>query len=162
MHSSSFIQQELSLYDNYIDFTPVTIHACVHLIGCRTQHDCEESTRSTERATILCQRRNSPWLSMRWVSYVGRKKPITPILFFAWRRIGLRCYHPWLSFRLLYGRKFSSAKNFVKSDCRALRQEFIFVKRRPSLVCSSVVRFCEKISQDFNLVKKLLWRKRRN
>ena len=28
---------------------------------------------------------------------------------------------------VLYGRKFSSAKNFVKSDRRAVRQEFIFI-----------------------------------
>ena len=32
--------------------------------------------------------------------------------------------------------KFSSAKNFVKSYRREVRQEFIFVKRRSSLVCS--------------------------
>ena len=46
---------------------------------------------------------------------------------------------------VLYSRKFSSAKNFVKSDPQALRQEFIFVKRRSSLICSPVVRsslFC--------------------
>ena len=54
---------------------------------------------------------------------------------------------------VLYGRKFSSAKNFVKSDRRAVRQEFIFGKRRSSLVCSSVVPSCEKIRQAFNLVK---------
>ena len=41
---------------------------------------------------------------------------------------------------VLYSRKFSSAKNFVKSDRRAVRQEFIFVKRHSSLVCSLVVR----------------------
>ena len=42
-------------------------------------------------------------------------------------------------------RKISSANNFVKSDRQAVRQEFIFVKRRPSLVRSSIVRsslFC--------------------
>ena len=46
---------------------------------------------------------------------------------------------------LLYSRKFSSANNFVKSDRQAVRQEFIFVKCRTSLVCSSIVRsslFC--------------------
>ena len=32
--------------------------------------------------------------------------------------------------RVLYSKKFSSAKNFVKSDRQAVRQEFIFVKRR--------------------------------
>ena len=32
---------------------------------------------------------------------------------------------------ILYSKKFSSAKNFVKSDRRAVHQEFIFVKRRP-------------------------------
>ena len=32
--------------------------------------------------------------------------------------------------KLLYSKKFSSAKNFVKSDRQAVRQEFIFVKRR--------------------------------
>ena len=36
--------------------------------------------------------------------------------------------------RILYSKKFSSAKNFVKSDRPAVRQEFIFVKRRSSLV----------------------------
>ena len=35
---------------------------------------------------------------------------------------------------LLYSKKFSSAKSFVKSDRPAVRQEFIFVKRRSSLV----------------------------
>ena len=43
------------------------------------------------------------------------------------------------SFGLLYSRKFSSAKNFVKSNRQPVRQEFIFVKRRLSLVCSSVI-----------------------
>ena len=38
-----------------------------------------------------------------------------------------------------YSRKSSSAKNFVKSDRQAVRQEFIFVKCRSSLLCSSVV-----------------------
>ena len=36
--------------------------------------------------------------------------------------------------KLLYSKKFSSAKNFVKSDRPTVRQEFIFVKRRSSLV----------------------------
>ena len=31
---------------------------------------------------------------------------------------------------LLYSKKISSAKNFVNSDRQAVRQEFIFVKRR--------------------------------
>ena len=31
---------------------------------------------------------------------------------------------------VLYSKKFSSAKNFVTSDRQAVRQEFIFVKRR--------------------------------
>ena len=47
--------------------------------------------------------------------------------------------------QILYSRKFSSVKNFVKSDRQAVRQEFIFVKCRSSLVCSSIVRlslFC--------------------
>ena len=80
---------------------------------------------------------------------------------------------------ILYSRKFSSVKNFVKTDRQAVRQEFIFVKHRPWLICSSVTRsllfclsfiftfmnisdhtlavfFVEKISQEFNLVKKLL------
>ena len=39
-----------------------------------------------------------------------------------------------LGSRLLYSKKFLSAKNFVKSDHPAVRQEFIFVKRRSSLV----------------------------
>ena len=46
---------------------------------------------------------------------------------------------------ILFSRKFSSAKTFVKSHRQAVRQEFIFVKRRPSLVCSLVIRsslFC--------------------
>ena len=86
--------------------------------------------------------------------------------------------------RLLYSRKFSSAKNFVKSDHQAARQEFTFVKHRSLLICSPVVRsslFClqfiftfmngsdptrlvceKKNSQELKLVKKLLWRKRRN
>ena len=37
-------------------------------------------------------------------------------------------------FMLLYSKKFSSAKNFVKSNRPVVRQEFIFVKRRSSLV----------------------------
>ena len=32
--------------------------------------------------------------------------------------------------KVLYSKKISSAKNFVKSDRQAVRQEFIFVKRR--------------------------------
>ena len=32
--------------------------------------------------------------------------------------------------QVLYSKKFSSAKNFVKSDRQTVRQEFIFVKRR--------------------------------
>ena len=77
----------------------------------------------------------------------------------------------------------SSAKNFVKSDRPAVRQEFIFVKHRSSLValrsfgrCFVAYRlsshpwiflmphlwFCEKFSQEFNLVKKSLWRKWQN
>ena len=46
---------------------------------------------------------------------------------------------------LLYSRKFSSAKNFVKSDHQTVCQELIFVKCRLSLVCSSIVQlslFC--------------------
>ena len=39
-----------------------------------------------------------------------------------------------------------SAKNFVKSDRQAVSQEFIFVKSRSSLVCSSLVK---NISQEF-------------
>ena len=31
--------------------------------------------------------------------------------------------------QILYSKKISSAKNFVKSDRQAVRQEFIFVKR---------------------------------
>ena len=45
----------------------------------------------------------------------------------------------------LYSRKFSSAKNFVKSNRQAVRQELIFVKRRSSLDRLFVVRsslFC--------------------
>ena len=41
---------------------------------------------------------------------------------------------------LLYSKKFSSTKNFVKSDRQAVRQEFIFVKRRVALVCGRSVR----------------------
>ena len=40
---------------------------------------------------------------------------------------------------ILYSMKFSSAKNFVKCYRQAVRQEFIFVKRRSLLVCSSIV-----------------------
>ena len=46
---------------------------------------------------------------------------------------------------LLYSRKFLSAKNFVKSDRRAIRQEFIFINCRSSLACFSVAQsslFC--------------------
>ena len=46
---------------------------------------------------------------------------------------------------LPYSRKFSSAKNFVNSDRQAVRQEYILVKRRSSLVCSSLFQlslFC--------------------
>ena len=49
-----------------------------------------------------------------------------------------------LCMSILYSRKFSSAKNFVKSDRQAVRQEFIFVERRSSLVCSLVIQSCEK------------------
>ena len=38
--------------------------------------------------------------------------------------------HRRLKIKVLYSKKFSSAKNFVKSDRQAVRQEFIFVKRR--------------------------------
>ena len=79
-----------------------------------------------------------------------------------WRAINFEI-HLWSSGKnadcILYRRKFSSAKNFVKSDRQEVRQEFIFVKIRSSLVCSLLVK---NISQEFNLVKKLLWRKRRN
>ena len=54
----------------------------------------------------------------------------------------------WYNYCILYSRNFLSAKNFVKSDHRAVRQEFISVKRRSSLVCSSVFRsslFCLSI-----------------
>ena len=75
---------------------------------------------------------------------------------------------------ILYSRKFSSAKNFVNSDRQAVRQEYVFVKRRSSLVCSSLIQLllfclsfifafmnisdpklavCEKFSQELNLVK---------
>ena len=51
---------------------------------------------------------------------------------------------------ILYSRKFSSAKNFVKSDRQAVRQEF----QKPVVArCSLLVK---NISQEFNLVKKLL------
>ena len=81
-----------------------------------------------------------------------------------------------MAWYVLYSRTFSSAKSFIKSDRQAVRQEFIFVKRRSSLVCSLIVRlslFClsfiftftnmsdptlvvrEKFSQEFNLVKKM-------
>ena len=87
---------------------------------------------------------------------------------------------------ILYSRKFSSAKNFVKSDRQAVRQEFIFVQvgcrsfalrsLRSSLFCfiaslhmHEYRYFCPhthgcmtKFSQELNLVKKLLWRKQRN
>ena len=41
---------------------------------------------------------------------------------------------------ILYSKKFSSAKNFVKSDRQAVRQEFIFVKHRVALVFGRSVR----------------------
>ena len=47
--------------------------------------------------------------------------------------------------RQCFIRKFSSAKNFVNSDRQAVRHEYIFVKRRSSLVCSSLIHlslFC--------------------
>ena len=49
---------------------------------------------------------------------------------------------------VLYSRKFSSAKNFVKCDRQAVRQEFVFVKNRPSLLCSSVVALLLMIHLD--------------
>ena len=64
-----------------------------------------------------------------------------------------QCLHDRVQNCLLNSRKFSSAKNFIKSDRQAVRQEFIFVKSRSSLVCSLLVK---NISQEFNLVKKLL------
>ena len=85
---------------------------------------------------------------------------------------------------LLYSRKLPSGKNIVNYDRLEVRQEFIFVKCRSSLICSLVVRsllFClsyifafmdisdstlvvlwKKFSQEVNLVKNLLWRKRWN
>ena len=41
---------------------------------------------------------------------------------------------------ILYSKKFSSAKNFVKSDHQAVRQEFIFVKRIARFVFGRSVR----------------------
>ena len=41
---------------------------------------------------------------------------------------------------ILYSKKFSSAKNFVKSDRQAVRQEFIFVKRIARFVFGRSVR----------------------
>ena len=43
------------------------------------------------------------------------------------------------SYVILFSRKFSSAKYFVRSDRQAVRQEFIFVKRRSSLFCLSFI-----------------------
>ena len=76
-------------------------------------------------------------------------------------RIKFRSFFSKVRKFALYSRKFSSAKKFVKSDRRALRQKFIFVKRRPSLVrsllccfsffftfkniCGPHFRFCEKL-----------------
>ena len=67
-----------------------------------------------------------------------------------WKSKHLRSEVSWydqtrVHFQLLYSRKFSSAKNFAKSDRQAVRREFIFVKSRSSLVCSLLVRsslFC--------------------
>ena len=77
----------------------------------------------------------------------------------------------WPASIILYSRKFSSAKNFVKSDRRAVCQEFIFVKCRSLFLCSPIVwsslfclsfiftflnisdptlAVCEKISQEFS------------
>ena len=137
-----------------------------------------------------------------WPHHVRQRGPLdlfseTPVvtcsLFFFWRisylgrdtRFWTRfCTFFFSSKCLLYSRKFSSVKNSVKSHRQAVRLEFFsFVKRRMSLVYSSVVRlslFClsfifafmtlsdrttcsfVKISSGFNLVKTLLWRKRRN
>ena len=71
---------------------------------------------------------------------------------------------------LLYNRKFSSAKNFVKNDRQAVRQEFIFVKRRSfgrrsfafrfsshsRIFVAHTFGFVKNLSQEFNLVKKLV------
>ena len=69
--------------------------------------------------------------------------------------IELLCLVTNIIFQLLYSRKFSSAKNFVKSDRQAVHQEFIFVKSRTSLVCSSVVRsslFCLSLLFTFTKI----------
>ena len=53
-----------------------------------------------------------------------------------------------------YSKKFSSAKNFVKSDRQAVRQEFIFVKRRIArFVFGRSVRFLSFVE---NLVRNLI------
>ena len=55
-----------------------------------------------------------------------------------WSRVSVVWLHQvqWVP----YSRKFSSAKNFVRSGRQqAVLQEFIFVKCRSSLLCSSVV-----------------------
>ena len=66
-------------------------------------------------------------------------------------------HHLHALFQILCSRKFLSAKNSVKSDRQAVGQEIIFVKRRSSLVCSSVVRspvFCFFV---FLHIQEYLW-----
>ena len=60
-----------------------------------------------------------------------------------------------LHHNILYSKKFLSAKNFVKRDHQAVRQEVIFVKRRSSLICSPFFRsslFCLPFISTFTNV----------
>ena len=140
------------------------VHRRQHLTSCTALTPCTASLFSNSLPTILT-RPFSYWGFDRWLWCISRSGRLK-------EKSGL-----------LYSKKFSSAKNFVKSARPAVCQEFIFVKRRSSLValrsfdrCFVAYRwfshswifliphlwFCEKFSQEFNLVKKLLWRKRRN
>ena len=88
----------------------------------KMNEDCREANNSFASFTVLAFQTDA----LSWATV------LSAILFYT-------------SPRVLYSRIFSSAKNFVKSDRQAVHQEFIFVKRRLSLVCSSVVRlslFC--------------------
>ena len=84
---------------------------------------------------------------------------------------------PYKGKRILYSRKFSSAKNFVKVTVRQFVRNLFSSKagRRSFALCSFAYRlsshswifliphlcmlwFVRNICQEFNLVKKLLWR----
>ena len=137
------------------------------------------------RPGTLLTRMMENWLrGLCAVVVIGKVNYFIKYRIFQTRRLPGILYGDWLLSICLeiffhckhWEQEISSAKNFVKSDLQAVRQEFIFVKCRSSLVCSSIIRsslFCwsffftftnisdpilvvrEKFSQEINLVKKI-------